>query len=258
MRQTEPQSAATWMLEHLTPGPRNEALVGDLLEEFRERRSAAWYWRQVLSAIAVGCSREILNHRTVLLFAAVWSMLAPAWLLLLARMEEHFNFSARIWRMDWPWSTVCDLGSMLAANLFFIWAGIFLYLLPHLWATKNLRVRPLSRGILASLPVLLVVWVALIVLPKIFLQGQVVDQHSVPPVSTYSSRQLAQVEIQQVSPQQQWDVRYGDKVIDPYNDPRNAIADMRTAALAVRLPFFLTVLCTLWGFASRRRNRIAA
>jgi hypothetical protein len=251
---------ATWMLEHLTPGPRNEALAGDLLEDFRNRRSIGWYWRQVLAAIVIGCSLEILNQRTVMLFAALWSMLVPAWLLTLANLEEHFNLNRRIWQMEWPWSSVLDMGLLLAANLLFIWVGIFIYLIPHLWATKNLKVRPLSRGIMASLPVLIAVWAALIVLPKIFLAGQVVDWHSASPVSTYSMKHRARVEIMQVSPQQQWDARYGEVVIDPYGNPGNAIADMRATALVVRLPFFLTVLCSLWGVRSRlrnRRNRIA-
>lgn len=255
MRPNEPPSTATWMLEHLTAGPTNEALAGDLLEGFRCGRSRGWYWRQVLSAIVISCSRKILNHGNVMLFAALWSMLAPAWLLMVGNAEEHFNFSERVWQMDWPWSTVCDVGVLLGANVLFIWAGIVLYLIPHSLAAKNLRVRPLSRGILASLPALIAIWAALVVLPKIFLESQVVDRHSVAPVSAFSNRHMASIEIQQASPQERWDVRYGEKTIDPYNSPRSAIIDMRIVAIVVRLPFFLTVLCTLWGAASRFNNR---
>jgi hypothetical protein len=243
------------MLEHLTPGRSNDALAGDLLEGFRCGHSRGWYWRQVLSAIAIRSSREIQNHANVMLFAALWSMLAPAWLLLIGNIEEHFDFSQRIWQMDWPWSTVCDVGALLTANVLFIWAGIALYLIPYLWATRNLRLRLLFKGILASLPALIAIWAALVVLPKIFLESQVVDQHSVAPVSAFSNRHMAPIEIRQVSPQEQWDVRYGAREIDPYNSPRSAIIDMRTVAIVVRLPFFLTVLCTLWGAASRFNNR---
>lgn len=35
-----PPTTATWMLEHLLLGKRNEALEGDLFEEFQRRRSA--------------------------------------------------------------------------------------------------------------------------------------------------------------------------------------------------------------------------
>jgi hypothetical protein len=259
MRQThptDPPSAATWMLEHMTAGPSNEALAGDLLEDFRCGRSPGWYWRQVLGAIAISYSREILNHANVMLFAALWSMLAPAWLIMIGNTEERFKFSSRIWQMDWPWSTVCDVGLLLAANVLFIWVGTVLYLIPHLLAARNLRVRPLLKGIAAGLPALIALWAALVVLPKIFLESQVVDQHSVSPVSLFSNRHMAPIQIQNVSPQQQWDVRYGEKANDPYSNPRYAIIDMRTAAIMVRLPFFLTVLCSLWGVASRfsRRN----
>lgn len=54
MRRIEPPATATWLLEHFTPGERNEALAGDLLEEFQNglllvgigRRS----WLRYLSA----------------------------------------------------------------------------------------------------------------------------------------------------------------------------------------------------------------
>ena len=36
MTPMRPPSLATWMLNHLIPGPRNEALAGDLLEELVE------------------------------------------------------------------------------------------------------------------------------------------------------------------------------------------------------------------------------
>jgi preprotein translocase subunit SecY len=38
----------------------NDALVGDLFEEHRRRRSVVWYWRQVLTAVVVNLSREAL------------------------------------------------------------------------------------------------------------------------------------------------------------------------------------------------------
>lgn len=43
---------ATWLLKHLVA--RNDALAGDLLEEYRAGRSATWYWKQVVIAMCVG------------------------------------------------------------------------------------------------------------------------------------------------------------------------------------------------------------
>jgi hypothetical protein len=263
MRCTEPPSLATWLLEHLMPGDRNDALAGDLLEEFRNGRSTRWYWRQVLAAIAIDGGGEVLNHRTVLLFAAIWSMLAPAWLLTVTAFEQHFSLNARILQLDFPWSTLCDLGLILAANLLFIWAGILLYLIPHLWFTRNLRVRPLAQGILASIPVLVPVWVTLIVLPKLYLDAQAVDQPSFAQTPGYAITHLDPTKVGRISSELTRTARYGDKAVKSTegenqsadSSPRNAITDMHKSALLVRLPFLFCVLCTLWGVTSRMRKR---
>ena len=52
-----PPRLATWLLRRC--GPANDALLGDLLEEYREGRSARWYWRQVVIAMFVGRSRYL-------------------------------------------------------------------------------------------------------------------------------------------------------------------------------------------------------
>jgi len=58
MTEMRPPVLATWLLKHAARG--NDALVGDLFEEHRRRRSSVWYWRQVLTAVAVSLSREAL------------------------------------------------------------------------------------------------------------------------------------------------------------------------------------------------------
>ena len=45
-----PPRLASVLLEQFAPG--NEALHGDLDEEFSRGRSSAWYWRQVIATIA--------------------------------------------------------------------------------------------------------------------------------------------------------------------------------------------------------------
>ena len=47
-----PPALALWMLLRLLRGPRCEALIGDLAEEYRHGRTRMWYWRQALWAIA--------------------------------------------------------------------------------------------------------------------------------------------------------------------------------------------------------------
>lgn len=247
MKQIEPPSLATWMLQHCIPGRRNEALVGDLLEEFRAGRSICWYWRQVLDAVVRGCTREILGHSAMAFYAALWSMLAPAWVLVVANFEQHFNLVQRFLRLDWPWSSVCDLGLLLSANLVFIWAGILLYLIPRLWSRTNLKIRLLSRGILSSLPVLVVLWVALIALPKYFLRSGVGEINPAPPVSTYAIKSLHPLQVARVPAQQEWIAQYGHKIAIVSIDPRDAVTDVSKSAIALRLPFFLVIVCALWG-----------
>jgi hypothetical protein len=67
MKSSKPPALATWLVEHLIPGSRNEALAGDLLEQFGQGRSVAWYWRQVLVAILTG----FLMEWRILVWAAI-------------------------------------------------------------------------------------------------------------------------------------------------------------------------------------------
>jgi hypothetical protein len=56
MSRRSPPKLATALLKRL--GPSNDALAGDLREEYSQGKSAWWYWRQVLAEIAVGVWRE--------------------------------------------------------------------------------------------------------------------------------------------------------------------------------------------------------
>ena len=62
MKSSGPPAVATWLLEHIRFSNTDESLAGDLLEEFTQGRSSAWYWRQVLMAIVVGFAKEVRIH----------------------------------------------------------------------------------------------------------------------------------------------------------------------------------------------------
>lgn len=258
MKRTDPPFLAAWMLEHWTPGGCNHALAGDLREVFRSGRSNGWYWRQVLSALAIDCAREVRVHYAALLFAALWSTLAPAWLLSVAGLERYLHLSDHFSTMDWPWSTLSDLGVILASNLLFLWAGILLFLLPDLWLTGNLGLRALARGVGASWPALFVLWLALIALPKHFVAAQLSAQVEATGMPT--SAEILRYEQRRIRDRHDGAVFTASARIEsesstlPEISLHDAMTDTRRLAVLVRLPFFLVVLCTLWSAASRTKR----
>jgi hypothetical protein len=81
MTSKQPPKVATWMLKHFGSGSDNNALLGDLAEQYREKDSMAWYWRQALSGIVVSLFKEIRGHKRVAARAlfigwGVWALFA--------------------------------------------------------------------------------------------------------------------------------------------------------------------------------------
>ena len=66
MTSSNPPTVATWLLEHLQSGSRNDHITGDLMEAYQRGRSRAWYWKQVLAAIIVNfCQKYIFKRQNV-------------------------------------------------------------------------------------------------------------------------------------------------------------------------------------------------
>ena len=88
MRSSQPPAGATWLLERLNFGHRNDALIGDLVEQYGNGRSGAWYWRQALTAITVAFCQEIRAHKLLAVRAVatgwavlyVYQVFVSAWL----------------------------------------------------------------------------------------------------------------------------------------------------------------------------------
>jgi len=127
MKPTASVTLATWMLEHLTPPPRNESLSGDLLEEFQSGRSAGWYWRQVVSAIVVRLFNKSRDFTLPLAFSIAWSMLYPAWQFLVWKSGLAQTMVARSWSLDWPYSSLLSLASEVLPPTICIVIGFFVY-----------------------------------------------------------------------------------------------------------------------------------
>lgn len=142
MSGTEPPSIAKWILEHFTPGDQNDALIGDLLEEFRNGRSAGWYWRQVSTAIAFASLREIRTHWLVVLFAGLWTIPARAmWCFtfgLLVRRTEFF------WKISYRDSLFFCMSVVV---FLLLWSGLALYMLICCFSEQHLNMKRVGRGL---------------------------------------------------------------------------------------------------------------
>jgi hypothetical protein len=125
MNRMQPPEMPLWMLEHLTPPEHDEALAGDLLEGFRSGRSNGWFWRQAVGAWLGSWVHYLVRRRSVLLFAVLWSALAPAWTSVIDRIEREARTVAN--HLDTPLSTLPTLMLWLSLQFLFLWAGLVVY-----------------------------------------------------------------------------------------------------------------------------------
>ena len=149
MRLTKPITFAIWMLEYLPSGSRNESLAGDLLEEFQSGRSAAWFWRQALFAIAHAVRTRARPFAGPLAFSAGWSLLYPTFLPPLLRNPTVETVMERLSAHDWPYSTALHSVTVLIPALLFLWTGLFVYLASR----RRPAIGPAPLRLLASLSV---------------------------------------------------------------------------------------------------------
>jgi hypothetical protein len=204
------------MLRHLTALDRDEALDGDLLEEFRLGRSNAWYWRQVLAACGVSWTRSLRERSSLLIFALIWSGLAPAWTLIVDRLETNSHEFGQMWKLNWPFSILAEFTTWIGMDVIFLWAGILLYVLVQPRAIKVVR-KTLVRAFLLAPAILLPAYFLIFVLMNLFAYpGMVIDRRIVTAVGE--------------------------------------ITDLRLWADAVRVPFLLALVGALWGVAPARRR----
>ncbi|MGA7340924.1 MAG: hypothetical protein WBE72_15765 [Terracidiphilus sp.] len=216
MNKAEPPSLATWILEHLTPGDRDEALAGDLLEGFRAGRSSGWYWRQAIAACAARWLESLRGRKLLVMFAVIWSMPAPVWITLQHRMESGSSVQGAMWRMDGAFNNgFSSFVVWLVLNLSFIWVGMLLYLASHTSLTRSFSREKILGAFLAAVPVFLIAYIGtFIVVNLLAWPGPVVDRRTMHPLGEF--------------------------------------ADLRMWADVLRVPFFLTMLWALWGTTARR------
>ncbi len=161
MKPTKLMVLAAWMIEQLSCGLKSEALSGDLLEELHLGRSAAWYWRQVCSAVAAGVLSKFREYALPLIFCAAWSSLYRGWNLLSKAALAHTMPSD--WGTPaWPSSALLPLGYGMVPALTFVWLGFLVYVLSRPRVFHELTAHRVLRGLSASLNVLLVSTVVLL------------------------------------------------------------------------------------------------
>jgi hypothetical protein len=141
------------MLEHLTSGERDEALAGDLLEQFRAGRTDGWYWGQVIAACVVSWSKTLTVCGPALVFALVWCLMAPAWQVLVEKVENAAIFE-KFWRLVGPFWLPLMLAGWTALHAAFLWAALLVYQSAHAFLHKPIRERSLRRGFLLAALVL--------------------------------------------------------------------------------------------------------
>ena len=209
MGRREPPSSATWMLEHLTPSDRDEALGGDLLEEFRGGRSDAWYWRQVLAACAISWLRSIQARLPLLVFTLLWSMLAPAWKVFCDRIESA-PILDRIWQMAGGVWVFPALAVWTVLHSTFLWAGMLVYISSQTSFGATIHREKLRRAFLLAPLIFPPIYAATFIWGNLYWY------------SFFANAKLA-------------------------TTPLGQIADLRMLADVMRVPYFIALLCALWG-----------
>ena len=71
MRAQVPPAIATWLLTLTDSSDWQDAVAGDLFEEYQRRRSRKWYWQQVLTILRISVLKDLRNHWLLALRALV-------------------------------------------------------------------------------------------------------------------------------------------------------------------------------------------
>ena len=103
MKAKQPPRLGMVVLQRL--GPQNDALAGDLAEEYRAGRSLAWYWWQVLASVVVGATRQLwaqkwLGVQVVAAYVGIQAFLGYVWRFIWFRTplsSQVQEFSDSVW-----------------------------------------------------------------------------------------------------------------------------------------------------------------
>ena len=98
---SRPPRVADWLLFRLASGPRRDSLIGDLHEQYRRGRSAAWYWRQTVKAILATIVSDLRRHPAELAHALCTGL--GAWVLYVMLIVAPAWWLCERVALDYPW-----------------------------------------------------------------------------------------------------------------------------------------------------------
>lgn len=120
---TRTRTFALWLLRHAGPLENREAIIGDLLERLADRKSARWFWREVLSALAAGIRMPWTDVGLALLGPVLpillWRPLLP---ISLWRLPNPFLDGVLNWAVSlgWPLSAAFECGFRVVGLTFLL------------------------------------------------------------------------------------------------------------------------------------------
>ena len=94
MNTIHPPASGARLLKRLVPAEDHDVLLGDLHEEYQHGRSRAWYWFQIVAAVAASSWKDIRKHKLAALGA---SALALVYLLIVSSAIARL---LNLWRPD--------------------------------------------------------------------------------------------------------------------------------------------------------------
>lgn len=89
---------ATWLLNRLLSGPRRDAVIGDLIEQYHRGRSRWWYWQQTLGAVIADASGGIREHKLLAMRAAILGF-SVVWFV--GELISPISIWSRVWLWNW-------------------------------------------------------------------------------------------------------------------------------------------------------------
>jgi hypothetical protein len=150
MNASSPPRLAQWLLERCVSGPRRESLIGDMVEQYRRGRSAAWFWRQTIRIVGANLFPAVSIVALGLYLPRIYMFLHVRWI---ARLDSLWY--PRLIDSRWSWMAINPWAYRLQLYALTSRIAWCVLIAAVAWATTRWRPRQ-RRLIMTLLPVTLV------------------------------------------------------------------------------------------------------